>query len=344
MNKYKNMNYDKIVRKIRHLFVSRLYKKRYYFYLYNSYRKTLLAKQLNICNQGGKKYYISAKPNYGAGIGHQLANWISGYYYSKFFGIEFAHYPFSNDKWDEFLGFYKFFESVEELDNQKFKIVRLPYFIEANKDDVEKIREIINTYPAKSNVLFMLEQDQFYKSQIGVIDELKYMYKTTCENNKRRSIINNKKLSISIHVRRGDIAVDNNSAKHMANRWSANDYYCKVLDKVLSITKKMDIPTEICLFSQGKQKDFKEFEKYDIRYCLDVDAITSFYSMSQSKILITSKSSFSYNPALFSLGIKIVPEDFWHDYPKEEEWIIANDDGVFEQNRLEKLLINHKIS
>jgi hypothetical protein len=43
--------------------------------------------------------YYSAIPNPGAGIGHQMANWIAGYWFSKQFGLKFAHTSFSNQKW-----------------------------------------------------------------------------------------------------------------------------------------------------------------------------------------------------------------------------------------------------
>ena len=43
--------------------------------------------------------------------------------------------------------------------------------------------------------------------------------------------------------------------------------------------------------------------------------------------LITSKSSFSYKPALLSDGIKISPINFWHGYPKTSDWLLASDEG-----------------
>jgi hypothetical protein len=49
--------------------------------------------------------YFTAIPNIGGGIGHQLANWIAGYWYAKQFNLKFAHTPFPNPKWDLILGF-----------------------------------------------------------------------------------------------------------------------------------------------------------------------------------------------------------------------------------------------
>jgi hypothetical protein len=50
-------------------------------------------------------HYFAARPNAGAGIGHQLANWIAGYLWAQQFGLKYAHIPFSNSKWEYFLGF-----------------------------------------------------------------------------------------------------------------------------------------------------------------------------------------------------------------------------------------------
>jgi hypothetical protein len=56
--------------------------------------------------------------------------------------------------------------------------------------------------------------------------------------------------------------------------------------------------------------------------------------MTCADLLITSKSSFSYSPALLSRGVKIVPRDFWHGYPDSKQWILADEAGNFDINAL----------
>jgi hypothetical protein len=46
-------------------------------------------------------------------------------------------------------------------------------------------------------------------------------------------------------------------------------------------------------------------------------------------LLITSKSSFSYKPALLSKGLKVCPKDFWHGYPDTSDWILVDEKGSF---------------
>jgi hypothetical protein len=78
-----------------------------------------------------KVNYFTAVPNRGAGIGHQMANWIAGYWFAKKFKLKFAHIPFSQDSWERFLGFG---ENeclvVDLLKNENYKLVRLPKFNE----------------------------------------------------------------------------------------------------------------------------------------------------------------------------------------------------------------------
>jgi len=84
----------------------------------------------------------------------------------------------------------------------------------------------------------------------------------------------------------------------------------------------------IYLFSQGTPDDFKEFEKFpNLHFCLEMNAQDSFLHMVNADLLITSKSSFSYKPALLSNGIKVCPKDFWHGYPDSVDWIMADENG-----------------
>ena len=43
--------------------------------------------------------------------------------------------------------------------------------------------------------------------------------------------------------------------------------------------------------------------------------------------LITSKSSFSYKPALLNRGVKFSPKNFWHSYPNDPNWILLDEEG-----------------
>ena len=65
-----------------------------------------------------------------------------------------------------------------------------------------------------------------------------------------------------------------------------------------------------------------------------MNAQDSFLHMVNADMLITSKSSFSYKPALLSNGVKISPRNFWHGYPNTKDWILVDDNGQFDTSQL----------
>ncbi|WP_372755660.1 alpha-1,2-fucosyltransferase [Labilibaculum sp.] len=279
--------------------------------------------------------YFTAIPNRGAGIGHQMANWIAGYWFAKQFGLPFAHIPFSTQKWEDFLGFGAGEVLANELiKSQGYKKVRLPLFDEKNTDEVVSIQKIIASY-GDQKVVFVCEQDQFYRDQFGVMEEIKQKFHRANKHRKEQLIYTKENFNIAIHVRRGDIVIgQDNKNPNLMMRWQDNTYFEKVLSSVVE-NVKTDKPIAIYLFSQGVRSDFPEFEKFEnIHYCLDMGAQDSFLHMACADLLVTSKSSFSYKPALLNKGIKVCPANFWHGYPKTKDFVMVNDLGEFVINDL----------
>lgn len=61
----------------------------FYLYIYRSYWHYLFSAKKEYNPTPGM--YFAARPNPGAGIGHQMANWIAGYWWAKQLGLKFAH-------------------------------------------------------------------------------------------------------------------------------------------------------------------------------------------------------------------------------------------------------------
>lgn len=320
--------YSKIKSRIWSKLIFLLRNKKIYPYLYYSYWHYLFfyIKKKEIVSVNNK--YYTAQPNYGAGIGHQMANWIAGYWYAKQFGLRFAHIPFSTKKWEEFLGFGTGDTDYTELLRNGYKTVKLPLFKESSVKEVALQKKIISSYKTK-NVVFIAEQDQFYKDQFGVIQEMQNKFYNAPSRKQDKLQFDNTAYNIAIHVRRGDIVAGQNKIENHTMRWMTNDYFITTLQNTLhyiSTNKKVCI----YLFSQGKKEDFTEFEQFsNVTYCLDMGAMESFLHMVYADVLITSKSSFSYKPALLNKGLKIVPKDFWHGYPKSNDWIRVDENGNF---------------
>lgn len=299
-------------------------------YLYSSYWKGIVNK--NSDSTVTENMFFSSVPNVGAGIGHQLANWIAGYWFAKQFKLKFAHIPFSNSTWEEFFGFYQNEVLFSELVKKGYKVVRIPIFDEHNENEIEMIRNIISAYSGKK-IVFLAEQDQFYQEQYGVIQDIQKKF-YSCKARKNESLIYNKDtFNLAVHVRRGDIVqAPGENNEELSKRFQSNDYFVSALETALDTLKdKKNI--HIYLFSQGKKEDYSEFLKFNnLHFCLDMGAKESFLHMVYADALITSKSSFSYKPALLNRGIKFVPKDFWHGYPQNSDWIQLEEDGTIKND------------
>ena len=281
-------------------------------------------------NPDFSKCYFTARPNPGAGIGHQMANWNAGYWWAKQFNIRFAHIPFSTKSWDDFLGFGEKEPQVSEVKKKGWKIRRIPKFPNETESEIQLVKDIMSTYSGKK-VIFLCEQDQGYRKQYGVMEDIKEKFYSAPARNGQALKYKPDFLNIAIHVRRGDIMADPNHP-NLQIRYLSNDYFEKVLYQVVEHFKKIqEKPLKIYFFSQGKPEDYPEFNRYDnLEWCLDMGAQDSFLHFVYADVLITSKSSFSYKPALLNKGIKVCPKNFWHGYPNTEDWIMCENDGKIE--------------
>lgn len=300
-------------------------KKKIYPYLYFGYWNSILQER-NIFNSTTFSY-LTARPNPGAGIGHQMANWIAGYWWAKQFGLRFAHSPFTKQEWESFLDFGRNETTVAELKKQGYKTVLIPLFDEMNDMEVERTKKIISSY-ANKKVIFVCEQDQSYRNQFGVMHEIQEKFHGAEIRENERLIYDKANFNIAVHVRRGDIvAGQTNKNPNLLLRWQNNDYFTTVLANALSLIET-DKQVHIFLFSQGTENDFLDFKTFEnLHFCLDMNPQNSFLHMVYADMLITSKSSFSYKPALLNNGIKVCPANFWHGYPDAKNWLLADEDG-----------------
>lgn len=320
---------EKTKRKLRGTWVFKLRSTRFYPYFYVSYWHSKLKPFIgrNECADNSTSAFFAARPNPGAGIGHQMANWIAGYWFAKEFNLKFAHIPFSNKKWEDFFGFRQGEVMLSDLRREGFKVRRIPLFDEYNSTEVERIKYIIASY-AGDKIVFLAEQDQFYHDQFGVIEDLQNKFYSASARRNDRLVYKAGSFNIAIHVRRGDIMEgDVHFDPEWAKRYQGNDYFVNALRVALEYCKdKTSI--HIYLFSQGEQEDFQEFSEFpNLHFCLDMDAQSSFLHMVYADVLITSKSSFSYKPALLNKGVKFCPADFWHGYPESADWILLDERG-----------------
>lgn len=326
---------DKILRRIWSDVVRYSWKKKYYPFLYKSYWHFLFNKKYHTGDNN--TLYYAARPNPGAGIGHQMANWNAGYWWAKQFGLRFAHIPFSTKSWNDFLGFGEGEITVKELKVNGYKTRRLPLFREDHPREVQLQRDIITSYSGRK-VVFVAEQDQSYKNQYGVMDDIQWKFYNASSRKNDNLLYDSNYYNIAVHARRGDI-MSNPNNPNFKMRILSNQYFFNALKGALELVKT-DKEVHIYFFSQGTSADFPEFDEFkNLHWCFDMIAQQSFLHMVYADLLITSKSSFSYKPALLNKGIKVCPKDFWHGYPDSDDWILCDSHGKFDTSRKRKSLL-----
>jgi hypothetical protein len=328
----KEAKWQKLKRKVRSIVLKKIANTPLKFKIYRSYWNYKFSpKTQSSGDQVGKRHYLTQKPNFGAGIGHQLANWNTGLYFANYFKVNYAHSPFSTEKWESFLGFGEGEVQVSQLENdKKFKIVTLPRFDSENQDEVNLIGNIISSYK-NHDALFQLELDQGYMRQYDTTPVLSEKFFKAAARKNNKLVFSDNTFNIAIHIRR---RMKIETLEVWKERGLENEYYANVLKQVLSLIKT-DKEIKVYFFSQGNIEEFPEFQQFDnITYCLDMGPIDSVLHMIYADLLISSKSSFSYKPALISKNIKICPQTFWHGYPDTADYILADNDGNFDTNRL----------
>jgi len=290
---------------------------------YFSYYHSLFASNKKKLNN---KNYLTTFPNRSAGIGHQLTDLISAYSISKELNLNFCFTKFENKSWNDFFSFYQIFTNFHKL--QQYNKVKLPRFNIDNNEEFLIIKKIINSYDNKT--IFLCEIDQFFYEQTKYITAK--LVNHISKRVKSRSIfkINNPpKYYIGVHVRRGDILSEKNNKKL---RFLPFSYFKNILNDLIS---KLN-PNEyrILIFSnESKSVCVNHFKGFDnVEYFINTNDIDSFANMVNCSILITSKSSFSYNAAILSKNIKICPKNFWHSYPDSKNYILASDKGHIKSN------------
>lgn len=332
----KRITWSKIKTKLRYRIIKVVRDTAFYPFLYRSYWHYLFCRK-NSTDNGGQisTSYYTARPNPGAGIGHQLSNWIAGFWYAKEFELNYVHWPFSNDKWETFLGLGEGEEKIDDLTQNGWVFRKLPLFKYNNTREKELNRRIISSYTGR-NIIFCAEQDQFLRNLQLVRFPLQQKFYNASSRKNDHLLFDPEVINVAIHVRRGDIMADS-SNPNLTIRFLSNDYFEKVLSQILEIIKEQQAihwtnkEVQIYFFSQGRKEDFPEFNKFEnLHWCFDMSAVDSFLHMVNADVLITSKSSFSYKPALLNKGIKVCPQDFWHAYPTDDpSWLLVDNYGNF---------------
>lgn len=109
---------------------------------------------------------------------------------------------------------------------------------------------------------------------------------------------------VVLHARRGDV-----SAEMHPNRYTGIRYYLDLINQL----SELDPLLRFTVHSQSKGLSSSEIEALSAicTLVLDADLVKAWEDMIKAEILVLAKSSFSYVPALYSVGT-IIYQPFWH--------------------------------
>ena len=323
--------WSKLVRKLHYLFWNRLKPGRWGRWLYPAEWRLRFFPAGNKDADGDIPQYLTAIPNPGAGIGHQMSNWIAGLHYAKLFGLEYAPMHFSDPAWEELLGFSEGMTPADALFRQGYKRVRLPRFDGAEKE-LSHIRSLIGAFRGKK-VVFRLERDQFFRELYLEAETLRKRFWNAPARKNDPPRDGFPPLFAAMHIRRGDIG-GNAPAPGMEKRWMSGEYYRRIYEALSAL----GLPIRFAVYSQGEEDDFPELKGLkNLEFRLKASERESFLAFVHADILISAKSSFSYKPALLNRGLKLCPRHFWHGYPEKADWVLAEDDGTLKEEEKNKL-------
>ena len=320
--KLKKFTVRKFIFRLRLFFIFNILNKHWCtYFFYKSYWHSLTNKKNFIKKLNSKKNYISINVDPGAGIGHQIANYNSGIWFSKKFNLNHAHTSFPDRRWEKLLNFSSSATDSKKILKSGYQKVLLPTFNEKNLNEISKIKKIIRSYENKK-IIFFLEFNQYYKKQYEVASILNKKFFASKERKKDETIFKKKNYNVAIHVRIGDIT---SSEKLRKKRFLDVEYFVHAINKALSVIKT-NKKIKIHIFSQSHQNSFSKFTKFrNVHFFFHFNQYKTFLHFIYADLLITSKSSFSYKAGLISKNIKISPKIFWHSYPKnDKKWILLD--------------------
>ena len=330
--------FSKAERKLHYIFWNRLRPGGWSKWLYAAEWKAAFSggeKDAKEACSGENSLYLTALPNPGAGVGHQLGNWLAGLHFAKAFGLPYAHIPLTGGEWEAFLGLGECYPAVAKLKGQGYKIRKLPRFDEGDTQLINHIKELIRCYNGEK-IIFRLERDQFCRDLFEETEEFRSAFRNAAARKRDPELIWKKDpgLHAAMHIRRGDVG----GARPVAGyeqRWMSGSYYRSVYELLIKLCPGL----RFYVFTEGGEQDFPELSGLPgLTFTGNVSARETFLHFVKADILVSAKSSFSYKPALLSEGLKLSPADFWHGVPDTPDFVLMDNTGAPLEGQTDKIL------
>lgn len=310
--------------------------------------------------------YITVNPNpknAWRGIGHQFLCFLTSYILSKKYNLKFIWQPFAGDNdgtwaskksnafqidrpvklWNNFLNFGQNELTLNDLSKNLIHKIQLPYIEQAKWDNLEfkyLLGSDLSTMD-KPNVLYQISElsdGQFFHIDWDIFNNNILRNKYHLAKSKQPQTINyldRSFINIALHRRAGDV-----SRNTQFNRWKEIDYYIRIINNINKI--KFDKEHIIHIYSYDIDEEEIELLSgcRNVKFHINENTFDTFHNMVNCDVLINGQSSFSVLAAYLSYGIKLCTPwgIHWNDFPEQNDLIIINQNGSFDQDKLLKVI------
>jgi len=233
---------------------------------------------------------------------------------------------------------------LKKIPIEQIKTWRQPYWNGAYYEAVEnffkknKHKQNDTIYCLQKAVRVMLYQIHTWgkegkidqKIYHNVIQKLRRKYYAK-QHYYKRSYFETDIYNIAMHIRRDDATIDN-------GRFLPLEFYYQAFKRIQETLKHENY--EFHIYSSGTVEDmlqikevFSQFTK-QIKFHLNEPAMEAIHHMVLADVLVTGHSSFSDWAGFLCPNIKLYHPHFHMFNLDEEEWVVLNDDGTFNQDYL----------
>ena len=325
------------------------------------------------------------------GGGAQAHAIVSTIIAARFLGFKYVHTPMcrvahnetnmKKEKWDKkWRTFFNLGES--EMSINDFKKLPGTSSKMLNLDDIDRYSERSLGRMLKNNTLYVVkkahgiiqkhfEHPEMQKVYQSVLTDIQMRFAKTKKPeltfyssfnapNPPNTQNPPKTLHIAVHSRRGDVA----RGSHIITkkRFKGNDYFYRVILNLERILRKLGVPYQVHLFSEGRLKfdfpelywidknkleaEFRDDHKIDnkpvqfaqpIQVHLDGDPIASLYHLSAADILVMAKSCYSYIAGMFNPNSVKLYTQFWFK-PASPTWVTIEESSYFDEQQFQNEL------
>lgn len=247
------------------------------------------------------------------GGGAQTLRQLSTIAFTKAFGFSYIHTPLSSvahnydndpswtEKWENFFQL-SAFSDTEIDENSNFQ---------SFKNSIELIPNLIKDNQAETDQFYRVHDcHSFINRNIHCYEKIRPKLKENYFSKRNPNLLFDENiLNVAIHVRRGDIQENS-----YTGRFTSAEKLKRVIQQIETVIGSNKY--KISIFCAEKQNDLEKLESKHIQNIYHLDIFDVLNHLIGADLLVNSKSTVSYIPAIINKGV-IIYEPYWHQPLKD---------------------------